>query len=142
MPARGAVLRRVAEHELEAVYPGLPPDRREELVTSVVRQWLTHDGHAGILGFYMNHWLTLDRAGGRLGVVREKVAGSLWVFLGPWHIGEDQLPDILRALNLGQTAVFTNKRGVRLRVRVEPRGKEVVVGEAPEDAPDGAGSLE
>ena len=49
LPGKRLPLRKIAEGELSKQFLGLGPAVRDELATSLVRQWLGNDGHAGIV---------------------------------------------------------------------------------------------
>jgi len=49
-------LRKIGEQVLEQCFTGLSPLTRDELATSLVRQWLGHDGNAVILTPEFTFW--------------------------------------------------------------------------------------
>jgi hypothetical protein len=48
-PSKRLPLRRIAEGELARLFGGLGAAVWDQLATSLVRQWLTNDGHAGLV---------------------------------------------------------------------------------------------
>lgn len=50
---RPHILRAVAHAELDKFFPSQAPAAREELVTSVVRQWTTYGGNAGVFTLHI-----------------------------------------------------------------------------------------
>ena len=52
--------------ELEKVIPFLDATAREELVTSIVRQWVTCEGHAGVFTEFVNYWFHFAEIGGEI----------------------------------------------------------------------------
>ncbi|HEX4591384.1 MAG TPA: hypothetical protein VH120_15725, partial [Gemmataceae bacterium] len=102
----------------------LPESDRADLVTSVLRQWLTYDGRATLfLGEDRQVALFLERTA--LGKTRVRIGtvGDRWVPLlyRLWKIKPDDMPDILDQLNQSQSADAVNSDGVRLRLWVNPK---------------------
>ncbi len=60
------VLRTIAHSELDKILPGQATDIHETLVTSVVRQWTTYDGKAGILTLAVHYWLSVEHKGSKV----------------------------------------------------------------------------
>jgi hypothetical protein len=120
-------LRRLAETLLDdmAEYEVIPEGQREDIATSLVRQWLTCDGNATVfLGEEQVH-LVLGRTPlGRPCAVPEW-AGHGWVrqLTRDWWVSPDDLPEVLGQLNRGQSAEVVNEDGVPLRLWVNPREK-------------------
>jgi hypothetical protein len=54
------VLRKIAENELSR-FGDLTPELKRELATSLVRQWITTDGHAGLVTWSNEYWFRLER---------------------------------------------------------------------------------
>lgn len=59
MRVQSDVLRQIAGSELEKLYPASEPRARNDLITSVVRQWQTCAGHAGVFTVAVTYWLVL-----------------------------------------------------------------------------------
>ena len=121
MAIKSSTLRHIAGCEIDKLLPGLGTDTREEYVTSVVRQWLTNDRHAGIFTAAVNYWLNLVEEGGRVLVGREVCPSNLLHTLGPWKVIEEDFPQIVHELTLAQSATFVNADGVTVMVRVDPK---------------------
>jgi hypothetical protein len=91
-------------------------------VTSVVRQWLTYDGHAALLKETGRFYLVIRRQGEGYGLDINNVKGDvLGPFLRDWQIDLEQAPEILHRLNLCQSAEVNNRRGQVLRFSIDPR---------------------
>jgi hypothetical protein len=138
------VLRRLDEDLLRTLGEegGLPPGERGDLATSLVRQWVTYDGHACL--FLVGQVIYFDLGRTPLGKPRlapePGLPGWLDVLTRDWKIEPDDLPGIFDQLNRGQGAEVTNAEGVPLRLWVNPRersrGVEPLI---PQDVPPGAG---
>lgn len=96
-------------------------ESREELTTSIVRQWLTFHGHAGVFTEPVHYWLHLAENAGKVEVGTEVVPGSIAKLLGPWLVVERDLPGILWQLSVTQNATFVNSEGVSVRVRADAK---------------------
>lgn len=108
---------------------------RADFVTSLVRQWITYDGHAALFLGDRQLYLDLGRTPlGRPVVVPEPGLGG-WTrqLIHDWKIDPDDLPAIFEQLNVGQSAEAVNGDGVPLRLWVNPqergRGVEPLVKE-------------
>jgi hypothetical protein len=130
-------LRRLAEALLDDMteYEVIPEEEREDVATSLVRQWLTCDGNATLFLGEEQVYLVLGRTPlGKPCVVPEP-AGHGWVrqLTRDWNVSPDDLPEVLGQLNRGQSAEVLNGDGVPLRLWVDPRerrrGVEPLVGE-------------
>lgn len=123
---RARMLRKIAEDIVAQArldeLTGLPAD---DVATSMMRQWLTFDGHATFLSEEVQVYF-LERP------VRQQEKVSLtpmpigdWFrrIMRDWDFGNDQLDGILKQLNLGQSAEIKNRQGVRLRLWVNPKEK-------------------
>jgi hypothetical protein len=120
-------LRRLAETLLDEIDEEgeLPEDERADVATSLVRQWLTYEGHAALFLDEEQVYLVLGRTPlGRPCVVPE-LAGHGWVrqLARDWKVHPDDLPDVLGQLNRGQSAEVVSADGVPLRLWVNPREK-------------------
>jgi hypothetical protein len=67
-PDKRLPLRRLAEGEPAKKFLGLSAAVRDQLATSLVRQWLTNDGHAGIVTPTQQVWFRLVAEGDLLEV--------------------------------------------------------------------------
>jgi hypothetical protein len=121
MAIKSHILRSIAESELDKVFPGLAPGPRQELVTSVVRQWLTCDGHAGVFTVAVHYWLHLVERDGHVLAGREVVPSSLPGLLRPWLVDELDLPRIAWELSVAQNATFGNADGRKILVRADAK---------------------
>jgi hypothetical protein len=121
MAIKNRTLRLIATTELDKIFPGMAPEPREELITSVVRQWLTCDRHAGVFTIPVHYWLHLVERDEQVLAGVEVVPGSLPVLLGPWLVVERDLPRIVWELSVAQNATFVNAEGVTVRVRADAR---------------------
>ncbi len=118
-------LRRIAEdiYDKIAAEAGFAYDERDDLVTSIARQWMTYDRHATLLAdehrqFYFN----VERT--PLGVMNVSVRKSDadWTgFIDDWKIDPDDLPAIIHQLNRGQGAETITIDGRPLRIYVDPQ---------------------
>src|SRR5262249_11347382 len=83
-------LRRIAENELTHHVGGVDDADLDDLATSLVRQWLRNDGHAGLITPTHQHWSQMvARADGRLEVGRSTCAGTLnRILTRDWHVDE------------------------------------------------------
>jgi hypothetical protein len=118
-------LRRLAEDLLQTLEEegGLPPGEQGDLATSLVRQWVTYDGHACL--FLVGQVVYFDLGRTPLGkprlVPEPGLPGWLNVLTRHWKIEPDDLPGIFDQLNRGQSAEVTNAEGVPLRLWVNPK---------------------
>src|SRR5262245_12058523 len=67
-PDKRLPLRRIAEGELSKQFLGLSAAVRDQLATSLVRQWLTNDGHAGVVTPTQQVWFQVVAEGDLLEV--------------------------------------------------------------------------
>jgi hypothetical protein len=124
---QAAIMRKIAADAVEKVFGDLLLEEKEgELVTSVVRQWLTYDGHAALLKETARYYLVFRQQGEGYGLSVNQVKGEvLRPFLRDWQIDEDQVPEILHRLNIGQSAEVTNLRGKVLRFSMDPKERSI-----------------
>jgi hypothetical protein len=124
-------LRRLAEALLDEIdeYDELPEAERADVATSLVRQWLTYEGHATL--FLEDEQVYLDLGRTPLGkpCVVPELAGHGWVrqLARDWNVSADDLPEVLDQLNRGQSAEVVSADGVPLRLWVNPRERRRVV---------------
>src|SRR5262245_36711449 len=118
-PQKQSVMRKIAADAVEKVFRDLAPEAEAELVTSVVRQWLTFDRHAVLLEDKEPFYLRIQESGDGYGLTSHQVSGEpLWPFMRDWQIDLDLLPEMLHGLNVCQSVQVTNLKGVALRVSV------------------------
>jgi hypothetical protein len=126
-------LRKIAEKSLDQHIGILDADVRAELATSMVRQWLGNDGHAGFVTPTRRYWFQVIAKGDRLEVGFSSTAGDLERILADdWHVDPAEVPGLLHRLNLCQTARCRNGDGKVIRMRVEPNARTVSCQEEPE----------
>lgn len=134
MAVNSPILRVIAGKEVEKFLPHTIPAVRDDILTAVMRQWATCDGHAGIFTVAACYWLHLVRQDGGYQVGEEIHAGnSLRELLQRSGADEEELAEIVHELTLRQSATFENKGGVRLRVRAIPQEMQFEVEPADED---------
>ena len=67
-------LRKIAEHELDRCFHDLNPVTRDQLATSLVRQWIGNDGNAVIVTREFHFWFHIKKLDdGQTQVVRDRV---------------------------------------------------------------------
>jgi hypothetical protein len=126
-PIKQYPLRKIAESELAKHFGDLDDAVRNELATSLVRQWLTNDGYAGLVTPTRQCWFQMaTREGGGLEVGVSKPEGN-WghVLSQDWHVDEDEIPGLLHQLNLCQSVLCRNADGLTIRLRIEPKERIV-----------------
>lgn len=136
-------LRQLADDLFRRVAGGdeFPEGERADLVTSLVRQWITYDGHATLFLGDRQVYLVLGRTplGNPCVVPEPGLSGWVRELTEDWKVDPDDIPDILDQLNRGQSAEAVNADGIPLRLWVDPgergRGVEPLV---EEDIPPGA----
>ncbi len=111
------LIRRIAQEE------EIPEGEREDLATSLVRQWITCDGSATVFVGEQQVYLALGRTPlGRPCVVPgPALPGWLGRLREDWKVSPDDLPEVIDQLNRGQSAEVVNSDGVPLRLWVDPR---------------------
>jgi len=134
--ADSRALRHLAEQLIEEIAgdEAFPEGEREDLATSLVRQWVSYDGHATLFLGGRQVYLVLGQTPlGRPCVVPLAAPGR-WLkqLTGEWKVSADDLPEALDRLNRGQSAEVVNADGVPLRLWVNPwektRGVEPLAG--------------
>lgn len=119
------ILRQIAEEYLQTIAEtkDIPDGKRRDLVTSLIRQWITYDGKATFFIGETQLDLTLGKnPHGKFSVVREPCQpGWIDCVQKDWKIGAEQLPEIIEQLNLGQSAEVISTKGIPLRLWVNPK---------------------
>jgi hypothetical protein len=135
-PVKQPPLRRIAENELRKRLGDLDAAIRDELATSLVRQWLTNDGHAGLTLPSCHCWFQLirKRDGYEVGFDRTERSGSR-ALLQDWQVDEDEIPAVLHQLNVCQSVLCHTTDGRTIRLWIDP--KERAVGCRPEAEDEG-----
>jgi hypothetical protein len=120
-------LRQLAQELLEEIAEdeGIPEGEREDLATSLVRQWVSYDGNATL--FLGGHQVYLVLGQTPLGkpcvVPLAAPEGWLKELSREWKVRLYDLPEALDHLNRGQSAEVVNADGVPLRLWVNPKEK-------------------
>ncbi len=135
------VMQQIASDLIARAFPwGLSSSERTELITSLVRQWRTYQGHAALFTDQCRYWFELTfKSKGKVDVgVGENPGHPLQLFLEDWDVDPDQSPEIIERLNVTQNAEFANRAGTRLRMWIDPKERrlsiEPVTDAATEDA--------
>lgn len=129
-PARQHLpLQAIAEDVLQSISRGfLNPKENPDWVSSIMRQWVSYEGHAGVLTPTHRFWLELTRHSGGYNVEAQHVPGSaVEGFLPDWNIDPALVPRIIADLNLLQVSEFENRDGVKLRLRLQPHERRVCI---------------
>jgi hypothetical protein len=117
-------LREIAEdiYDKIAAEAGFPDSERADLVTSIVRQWVTCDGHATLLADERRQvFLVVKKTPlGTKDVAVEWRRADWSGFIADWKIDPDEMPAIVHQLNRGQGAETITGDGRPLRVYVDP----------------------
>jgi hypothetical protein len=133
-PFQPVVLRKIAEHELETCFHNLSPTTRDELATSLVRQWTTYEGKAVIPTPKNHFWFRvspLEEGGTK--VVRETSEASFSDHMRRSRIPEADFPALLHDLTLCQSTRCYNSDGEMLQLRVDPAKKEFYIELVPDE---------
>jgi hypothetical protein len=125
-PLKHYPLRKVAEKVLAKHFGDLDAAVRDELATSLVRQWITNDGHAGFVTPTRQFWVNMVTNGDGVEVGFSPAEGN-WgrVLTEDWHVAEEEVPGLLHQLNLCQSVVCRTGDGLTIRLRVEPKERTV-----------------
>jgi hypothetical protein len=132
-PIKHYPLRKVAENQLAKHFGDLDAAVRDDFATSLVRQWLTHGGHAGLVTPTRQCWIRVAATeGGGLEVNVSKPEGN-WgrVLAVDWHVEEEEIPALLHRLNLCQSALCRTADGLTIRMRIEPKERTAWCEEEP-----------
>ncbi len=115
------VLRTIAEAELDQTFPDLKPQTRNELATSLVRQWVGNNGSAVIMTREVQVWFRLKKLeDNQTQVVRECVPQTFVDHMRKSRVVEEEIPALLHELNLCQSVQCLTDYGQPLRLRVDP----------------------
>lgn len=143
-PHRSRLLRKLAEQLLAQVPKELLTSSRADLSTSLVRQWLTCDGHATLIFGQQQHYLRPALGpGDELRFDLQPVSLAPWLrhCMVDWELGEEEMRRAIRQLNLGQAAQIENRKGDLLRLWVDPqkrsKGIELLKSSQPTQASPG-----
>lgn len=134
MSIKASNLRRVAEGILNETFHDLSSDSRDELATSLVRQWITNEGVAVIVTRDHCIWYHLKpNEDGSGQVVREVTPGTFTDHMRRSRVVEEQIPQLLHEVTLRQRARCTTDDGEVLELRVEPATKTFHIELVPDD---------
>lgn len=126
--SRSRVLRELAEEIIEEIAEAadIPEDEREDFATSLVRQWLTYDGHAALFVGDGQFDFALSRTplGKPRAVLTPPRVGWVGRCARDCKVPAEEIPAIIAQLNRGQSAEVVNTEGVPLRLWVNPKEKK------------------
>ena len=123
-PRKSQELRNLAETLVRSFEedPEFQDVRTEGLVTSLVRQWMTYDGHAALVVKDALCFLPLTRT--PLGAFAFRIipGKSNWteILQRDWHMAPEDVPEMIEQINRGQSADGTNRDGKVVRWWVNP----------------------
>lgn len=123
---RSLWLRQLADTLMAQVPEAVLTSPRPDLSTSVVRQWLTYDGHATLIFGADQHYLRPAHGpGGEARFDCHLVPVDAWLrkCMSEWDCSNEVLVRAIRQLNLGQSAQVENRRGEYLRLWVNPKDR-------------------
>jgi hypothetical protein len=132
--ARSNPLRKIAEDQIERLFGDFDPRLKQELATSLVRQWITNDGYAGLVKSSSHHWLRLIRTDGGFEVGRDDQPPRFVNQLRQGNVSEDQIPDVLHQLNLTQCTTCQTQDGGTIRLRMVAKERTLVIERADDEA--------
>ncbi len=131
MQNRSQLLRKCAAKVVDALIASgkLAAAQRPDLVTSLVRQWLTYDGKALLFctDCEMYYEISWPRAG-KL-VVDEDRKPLRWIdsAMRDWKIDPKHRPHILEQLSLAQNAEVVSEGGTPIRIWVDPQRRRTCI---------------
>jgi hypothetical protein len=121
-------LRNMAEQDLKARFGDLQPLVKQEMATSLVRQWITLDGYAGLVTQTHNFWYHMIRTdSGGYEVGCEQQASYLLNELRACNVREEEFPALLHDLCLCQSAVCQTADGRGILLCIIPKEKIVKI---------------
>lgn len=128
-----AAMRKIAADAVDKVFPYLPGDWEDALVTSVMRQWATYDNHAVLMAPEESCYLLFSRRKNGYDLTINRVPGdSLQPFCRDWQIDLEQIPEIVQQLNICQSAPVRSRQGKSLRFAVDPKERTLRIEELSE----------
>jgi hypothetical protein len=114
-------LRRIAEHELDQCFHELDPLIRNELATSIVRQWIGNGGNAVIVTREFHFWFRMKKLeDGQTQIVRDREPQTFVDHMRKSRVIEEQIPSLLHELSVRQSVECQTDYGEKLRLRVDP----------------------
>lgn len=115
------VLRKIAEHELDQCFHDLPPVIRDELATSLVRQWIGSAGNALIITAEFHYWFRIEKLeDGGTRVVRRREPQTFVDHMRRYRVIEAEVPSLLHALSVRQSVECVTDCGEKIRFSVDP----------------------
>jgi hypothetical protein len=115
-------LRHVAETVLDERFGALDPRLRQDLATSLVRQWVTSGGHAGLVTRSHHFWFRIVRTdGGGYEVGFDAQPPRFLEVLRRAGVAEESIPGLLHQLNLCQSVRCRTQDGRFLRLGMNAR---------------------
>jgi hypothetical protein len=121
-------LRQIAEHELDRCFHDLSPFTRDELATSLVRQWIGNDGNAVIVTRDFHFWFRMKKLeDGQTQVVRDRQPQKFVDQMRKSRVIEAEIPRILHELAVRQSVECWTDYGEKLRLRVDPANTQFFV---------------
>ncbi|HYT90687.1 MAG TPA: hypothetical protein VEL76_18410 [Gemmataceae bacterium] len=125
-PIKHYPLRKVAENVLVKYLGDLDAAVKDELATSLVRQWLTNNGHAGFVTPTRQFWFQMVTQGDGVEVGFSPAEGN-WgrVLSDDWHVAKEEIPGLLHRLNLCQSVLCRTPDGRTIRLRIDPKERAV-----------------
>jgi hypothetical protein len=103
----------------------IPEGERQDLATSLVRQWLTYGGRATLFFGECQVYLVLGKTPLGRRCVHPEPAPPGWIkqLTRRWNVSPADLPDVIDRLNRGQSAEVVTSDGIPLRLWVNPKEK-------------------
>lgn len=130
MKIKANPLRNIARFELTRLFNDLAPRTRGELETALVRQWITYEGQAGLITPIHNIWLKLVRQGEGYHVGTDLCDSRVAAMLRECGANEEEFPELFHRANLSQSAGFVGRDRKLWRLSINPRERQVTVGQA------------
>jgi hypothetical protein len=125
---RQNALRNIAEAELDRRIGQLDPRMRQELATSLVRQWITSDGHAGLVTPLAHYWFRMIRTdAGGFEVGFDAQPPRFMDRLHDWKVPDGDIPELLHQLNLCQEVLCRSEAGRQLHLRMLAKERTLLV---------------
>lgn len=132
MKTKNNPLRKIARHALARAFGDLAPQTQEDLATSLVRQWVTYEGHAGVITPASNFWFELVSRENGYEVGRDRCDSRVPEMLHACGADEREFRELFHRASLSQQVEFVGRDARRYRLRVDPRERRISVEEATE----------
>jgi hypothetical protein len=125
-PLKQFPLRKIAERQVDHQFGDLDASVRNDLATSLVRQWVRNDGYAGLVTPIRQYWFEMVAKGEQLEVGCTEAKGNRGRILSrDWRVAEDEIPALLHQLNLCQSASWRTTDGRTIRLGIDPKERTV-----------------